>query len=355
MSAGLRFALVTPSNRLDSLGLFLAAWKPFPWQDTIVVYDGHLAADGKVDLRSQGVDLTLDWSDTPCSPGLDMPLFSRRDSACRNHGFLEAVRRGADVVVTLDDDCLPGPDGPAAFLQGHRRNLYVPLAWTSTVPGLRVRGLPYGPAMSEQFVALSMGLWRGNPDQDAICQLHEPLVDFVPPPGTRLMNPNQLFPLCGMNLAFRRELLPAMYFPLMGEGSHYARFDDIWCGLVAETICAARGWGMVVGEPHVQHTRASNPFRNLVKEAPGVVVHEQLWRLFGGQQARASMAEGVSVADNVLGLAMYLRREAATSPDPSYVTGWGLRLKAWVRLAKAALSGESLPKTESGTAPDAGS
>ena len=37
--------------------------------------------------------------------------------------------------------------------------------------------------------------------------------------------------MCGMNLAFDRQLIgPAMYFGLMGEGQPIGRYDDMWAG-----------------------------------------------------------------------------------------------------------------------------
>ena len=40
-----------------------------------------------------------------------------------------------------------------------------------------------------------------------------------------------LFPMCGMNLTFNRELIgPAMYFGLMGDGQPIGRYDDMWAG-----------------------------------------------------------------------------------------------------------------------------
>lgn len=37
--------------------------------------------------------------------------------------------------------------------------------------------------------------------------------------------------MCGMNLAFNRELIgPAMYFGLMGDGYPIGRYDDMWAG-----------------------------------------------------------------------------------------------------------------------------
>lgn len=47
-----------------------------------------------------------------------------------------------------------------------------------------------------------------------------------------------LFPMCGMNLAFDRELIgPAMYFGLMGDGQPIGRYDDMWAGWCIKVSC----------------------------------------------------------------------------------------------------------------------
>lgn len=54
-----------------------------------------------------------------------------------------------------------------------------------------------------------------------------------------------LFPMCGMNLAFNRELIgPAMYFGLMGEGYPIGRYDDMWAGWCVKvgSICNYLPW-----------------------------------------------------------------------------------------------------------------
>lgn len=46
-----------------------------------------------------------------------------------------------------------------------------------------------------------------------------------------------LFPMCGMNLAFNRELIgPAMYFGLMGDGQPIGRYDDMWAGWCVKVL-----------------------------------------------------------------------------------------------------------------------
>lgn len=43
--------------------------------------------------------------------------------------------------------------------------------------------------------------------------------------------------MCGMNLAFDRELIgPAMYFGLMGDGQPIGRYDDMWAGWCTKVL-----------------------------------------------------------------------------------------------------------------------
>ncbi|CAD6223149.1 unnamed protein product [Miscanthus lutarioriparius] len=71
--------------------------------------------------------------------------------------------------------------------------------------------------------AVSHGLWLNIRDYDAPTHFVKPL---------REKHQGTLFPMCGMNLAFDRELIgPAMYFGLMGDG-HL---------LVATMICGQDG------------------------------------------------------------------------------------------------------------------
>ena len=52
-----------------------------------------------------------------------------------------------------------------------------------------------------------------------------------------------LFPMCGMNLAFDRELIgPAMYFGLMGDGQPIGRYDDMWAGWCAKVSIIHATW-----------------------------------------------------------------------------------------------------------------
>lgn len=266
--------LVVPTIREACIARFLAAWQPYPWDHAVVVEDNP-----EPTFKLDGIDAHYSWQDIEGDfPGED--IFSRRDSAIKTYGFYKAVKEfGATHVLTLDDDCMPsGHESKDKFVRKHLQALQ-PKQWTSSWPGLRVRGLPYmdwGDAEAE--VLVNMGLWTEVPDLDAIGMLSEPPIPPLPPADySRLMHPEQYFPMCGMNLFFSVKALPLMYFPKMGEGSPYARFDDIWCGLIAQHILKQFNTVMTVGAPFIRHEKASDALVNLKKEAPGIAAHELFW------------------------------------------------------------------------------
>lgn len=144
-----------------------------------------------------------------------------------------------------------------------------------------MRGYPFSLREGVK-TAISHGLWLNIPDYDAPTQLVKPAernkryVDAVLtiPKGT-------LFPMCGMNLAFDREVIgPAMYFGLMGDGQPIGRYDDMWAGWCSKKICDHLGLGVKTGLPYIWHSKASDPFANLKKEYKGIFWQEEIIPFF---------------------------------------------------------------------------
>jgi reversibly glycosylated polypeptide/UDP-arabinopyranose mutase len=315
-------ALVVPTNSAERLAHFLEAWTPWPWDRIVVVQDAptvdlHIPERLKTVARDRLE--AFSWAEIDAM--LPEPsIISRQDSAIRSFGYWRAWATGAEVIFTLDDDCFPTEEDLVAV---HRDNLYRTPAWQSSVPGLRVRGLPYRNARVLRDVHVSMGLWRGSPDLDAVMTLaggqpEAPLAGVL----TRVMSPGQYFPLCGMNLAFRREVACLMYSPPMGRGQPFARFDDIWCGLVVQRICRHLHFSITCGRPLVDHRRASDPFANLTKEAPGITVNEHLWEAIDAVELSGD--EPVTCMQEI-GAAL------AQSGD-EYLAGWGRAIAEWCGL-----------------------
>jgi reversibly glycosylated polypeptide / UDP-arabinopyranose mutase len=315
-------ALVVPTNSAQRLADFLSAWAPWPWDQIIVVQD-----EPKIDLSipeplqdaAREQLQVFSWCEIDeLLP--DPTIISRRDSAIRSFGFWRAWHAGAQIIFTLDDDCYPTEDD---LIQTHRDNLYRTPAWTSSVQGMRVRGLPYRNPGLLRDVYLSIGLWSGNADLDAISTLAgaDPALR-IPGAQTRVMPSHQYFPMSGMNLAFRREMTCLMYFAPMGWAQPFARFDDIWCGLVVQRILRHLGHSIVCGHPFVDHRRASDPFRNLVKEAPGIELNERLWESI----------DGIPLAGRTPHECMLEVGSWLAAREDDYLAGWGRAISLWCGL-----------------------
>jgi hypothetical protein len=348
-------SLVVASNRPEALYTFMEHWAhPGYWHDLIVVIDA--ARDNPVwsNLDVRHGEQVYFHEDFGALAGARAWIFSRGSSACKCFGFLKAIERGADLVVVLDDDCLPvQSDGEfvepnhteiAPFIRFHNHCLTDSQGWVSTVPEVGIRGLPYGSwGRSGQHSLVHMGLWTGFPDIDAVHQLAaynrgeqrtwvpgNLASRFKPPGGVRIMSPYQYWPFSGMHFSFVPEALPALYFPLSGTGSRYDRFDDVWCGVLLQKVFRHCGLLCSIGEPFVYHSRRSDPIANLRKEAPGIEAHERFWQIIDqfelpdNQPLRATMAAAASALRGVAG--------------EDYLNQWGMALSVWLELCDTAMA-----------------
>ena len=166
----------------------------------------------------------------------------------RNLGFVEAFRRGADVIASVDDDNIPYADWGKNLLVGKavevdywvndNGNAFDPLSITNH-NYLWHRGFPLNeittsrrPRLEEEdtptIVHIEVGLWDGDPDIDAICRimynpkhltLHAPL----------RYSSTQFIPFNSQNTFLSREAIQKyMVLPFVG------RMDDIWGGYILQ-------------------------------------------------------------------------------------------------------------------------
>ncbi|CAL5221586.1 g3804 [Coccomyxa viridis] len=314
---------VVPSNLEEELDIviptirnldFLEQWRPFFQRyHLIVIQDGDPKRTVKL---PQGFDYELYTRlDIEKILGDKAWCISFKDSACRCFGYMVSKKR---YIYTIDDDCFVAKDPSGESinaLQQHIRNLLTPSTprffntlYDPFAEGADfVRGYPFSWRQGAP-TAVSHGLWLNIPDYDAPTQMVKPherntrYVDAVMtiPKGT-------LFPMCGMNLAFDRELIgPAMYFGLMGDGQPLGRYDDMWAGWCSKVICDHLGLGVKTGKPYIWHSKASNPFVNLKKEFHGIFWQEDIIPFFEDVQLPAS---ATSVAECYRHLAKEVREK----------------------------------------------
>lgn len=267
-------SIVVPTIRRTSIGEFLAAWRDeFDGHRVIVMEDN---AEPTFDLGDDSI-VHLSWRDIEAELGEWSWIIPRRTDCVRSFGYLKAAQLGSDVIITLDDDCFPIEPG---FVARHVKAVLGDAsedAWVSTGTGIIPRGVPYQGRNRERPVGINHGLWTNVADYDAITQLTLGRTGGAFEPIQQTIPVGKYFPMCGMNLAWRAELTPAMYFLLMGRDWPFDRFGDIWCGMLAKKICDHVGFAVASGNPMIEHRRASNVWANLQKEAPGLPVNETLW------------------------------------------------------------------------------
>ncbi|MFB6120845.1 MAG: alpha-1 4-glucan-protein synthase [Halobacteriaceae archaeon] len=159
------------------------------------------------------------------------------------------------------------------------------------------RGYPYA-AMDEtvetesghvESVVASQGLWTNVPDLDAVRILMDG--DLQGQAETRLdrddfgpdfvADRGQYLTVCSMNLAFRREVIPAFYqLPMDDNEWEVGRFDDIWSGVFLKRAADVVGDQILTGGPLCEHNKAPrSTFDDLHNEVAGLELNEHLWEV----------------------------------------------------------------------------
>lgn len=242
----------------------------------------------------------------------------------RNIALLEAMKYGADIIVTVDDDNIPlDRDYFAVFKSLLTSSYNGPMASSETRwfnvgkflnPPIYHRGFPYdyrhidlkvhlSPVCNTK-VGVAAGLWLGDPDIDAmeritnrptVCHLSEVL-------RTGLLVNNTCFtPFNSQNTAYVAELAPLM-MALVGVG----RYDDIWASYIAERVMMDTDYHVHFGRPFVwQERNPQNLWRNLEDEIFGM----EHTTTFCNDLLAANLGEG-SVIDKLNRLYEHFRQRA---------------------------------------------
>src|SRR4030042_4762415 len=275
------FIVIPTIRNLD----FLKSWKDEFKKCHLIIVEDHPEITIKIPKGNHLNTTHYTWQNIREDFGKDEWIFSRRNAGIRCYGFWKAYQKKADVIITIDDDCYPvGND----FIRTHIDNLTgsAPDSWFATFPHpqfMFTRGFPYQ-VRNKKSVVISHGLWSNKIDLDGKNQLIHQNINIPPYPPIRQFVPSGMyFPMCSMNLAFARTAAPLMYFPLMGFDKRgnswgYDRFDDIWAGIFAKKITDHLGMAIVNGSPFVEHRKASDSKKNIIKERTGLRINERLWR-----------------------------------------------------------------------------
>lgn len=201
----------------------------------------------------------------------------------RNIGFLEALKDGAETIITLDDDNLPMNDwyfrdfaqaltDPRPEMEDTWSGLQIggPHAWVDIgklmyprdgIDPVVQRGTPQPRITNEDIsfvtdakIGLATGVILGDPDTSAVDrisrsypQVHQ--VSELLHQGV-VLHPQSYAAVNSQNTAFLKQFAPSMFMaPGIGRG------DDIVAGLLTQRIMRDAGYQVHFGQPFVYQER----------------------------------------------------------------------------------------------------
>ncbi|NQU83732.1 MAG: hypothetical protein HQ536_03390 [Parcubacteria group bacterium] len=289
MNSTPKIGIVVPTIREESIQRFLKEWESeFSAYPNLRIFIMEDNPEKSFKLESKRIT-HLCWQDIEEDLGENSWIIPRRTDCVRSYGYYRAYKEGIDILLTMDDDCYPMKKEPYLLKEYiDNFNLKIGTEFFNTLDGrltnsknIYPRGFPYDIRNKEVF--LCHGLWENVPDFDGITQLQHPdLRVNIAETDISTVPKGILFPMCGMNVAIRREAIPAFYFLLMGKNNKEEdfgidRFGDIWCGFFIKKIIDHLDKSAVSGRPIIFHDRASDAEVNKRKEAPGLPLNEDLW------------------------------------------------------------------------------
>jgi hypothetical protein len=222
----------------------------------------------------------------------------------RNVGFLMALDRGAELLISIDDDnyCLDDVDFVGEHLAAGT-TVATPqtecddgwlnicsLLDSSTKDEIFPRGFPYFArrhvrTVAEETaaparVAINVGLWLSDPDVDAMTRLVQaPHIASAKNRSLRLGR-DTWTPINTQNTAVIRDAVAAYYYVRMGfslGGLRIDRYGDILSGYLIQKCVKTRGDAIRIGSPIADHRRTPhNLFKDLYHELAGMVLLDDL-------------------------------------------------------------------------------
>jgi hypothetical protein len=213
------------------------------------------------------------FSKWKCSEAIGFNTIARRNIA-----FLEALKWGADLIYSWDDDNIPVSTDHFGKLEDIFVESFNGLLGSSKTgwldpgdliyPATRHRGFPYNIESVLHFdsatnfrVGVAAGLVLGNPDVDAITRMENSpdiqVLSEVARVGV-VVDPHTFTVFNSQNTAVIRELIPAWFMM-----PHVGRHDDIYASLIVQRVARERGLHVHFGPPFTHQQR--NP-HNLIHD-----------------------------------------------------------------------------------------
>ncbi|HSY49356.1 MAG TPA: hypothetical protein VLC46_11135 [Thermoanaerobaculia bacterium] len=282
----------------------------------------------------------------------------------RNVGFLMALDRGAELLISIDDDnyCLDDVDFVGEHLAAGTTSDAVSTesddGWinicslldSSTNDEIFPRGFPYFARRQKRTlreadvqparVAVNVGLWLSDPDVDAMTRLVQaPHIASAKNRSLRLGG-DTWTPINTQNTAVVRDAIAAYYYVRMGfslGGLRIDRYGDILSGYLIQKCVKTRGDAIRIGSPIADHRRTPhNLFKDLYHELAGMVLLDDLLPWFrelgisGGTYSEMYAA----VADELESKSVSMRGFVWDEGGRDFLVDTAANMRAWLEAVR---------------------
>lgn len=242
-------------------------------------------------------------------------------------GYLDAIARGADIIVDTDDDNIPKDDwGFPSFdglfdcVSGHSG--FVNIYQLYTKKKIWPRGLPLH-LITTDFVLEEnltsrisrVGVWQGladeDPDVDAIYRLTDDEPTYFDSRPPVILAPRVVSPFNSQNTSFRKECFPLLYLPTYVT----FRFTDILRGLVAQPILWEAGFQLgFIDATVIQKRNPHDYMRDFESEIPMYLNCEKVIQIVSDSiSSKNSISENIFYAYNALLLEKIVEQREITT------------------------------------------
>ncbi|NQZ56493.1 MAG: hypothetical protein HRT88_03350 [Lentisphaeraceae bacterium] len=267
------FCILAISNE-ESYTSFYNAWKKeLSTVELIVVED---SSEISFKINDQGVH-HYSLAEVEADLGVNKFIIPSGTPALNSYGAWKAYEKGAEFLVIVDEFCRPERE---PFFATHVKALMRNSdqhAWFSTLNNVKAKGAPFYNTKRSMPLMLNHGMWTENAVLDAASELaikeNSDEISFNEGDIPR----GHYFSMSSINLSFRREMTPLMYFLLMGEEFPFQDYGDIWCGLISKKIMDHLNWACRSGTPYVQNLREKNIWHRMRDEAVTLPLNESFW------------------------------------------------------------------------------
>jgi hypothetical protein len=207
-------------------------------------------------------------------------LLGWKNDSRRNIALLEAVKWGAETIISVDDDMIPSSGSVSRWnltnwtfsgLQLSESQHWLDIGWFTQPPAPQ-RGVPVQggiPSTASSFVVdakigAAQGIILGVPDTDAITAIdHGPFIlgatDILR--NGFVVHPQAYSVFNSQFTAFQRELAPAF----AQFYTHQGRNTDIFASMLMRRVMADRQLYTYFGPPFGFHARKARPLLNDLK------------------------------------------------------------------------------------------